>query len=111
MVGGRPGDDATTPNALDRTDLRAAYEHGRRDERLRRRRHPLGMTLTFAFALVGVVMLALALVNGSFGRAGDVVDQSLSIATERAQPAAAIAGQALRNAAHGARSKVPNAAS
>lgn len=99
MVGGRPGDDARTADALDKADLREAYEHGRRDERARRKRHPLGMTFTFAFALVGVVILVLALMNGSFGGAGEVVDHGLSIAADRAPAAATSAGQTLRNAA------------
>lgn len=70
-------------------DLREAYERGRRDERASRRRHPVGMTLTFAAAAVGVVLLVLAAVNGSFGRGGDFVDQNLAIAANRtAAPAA-----------------------
>jgi predicted anti-sigma-YlaC factor YlaD len=109
MIGGRPGDDAKTADTLDKADLREAYEHGRRDERARRRRHPIGMTITFALALVGVVLLGLAVINGSFGRAGQVVDQSLSIAADQAAPtaaqAAANAGQSIRDAAQTARAK------
>lgn len=105
MIGGRPGDDARTAELGDTSDLRAdlreAYEHGRRDERARRKRHPLGMTLTFAFALVGLAILVLAMMNGSFGRAGDVVDHGLSIAADRAPDAAASAGQSMRDAAQG----------
>ncbi len=72
-------------------DLRQAYERGRRDERASRRRHPLGMTVTFAAAAVGLVLLVLAGVNGSFGRGGEVVDEQLAIATNRSPtvPAAA----------------------
>jgi len=99
MVGGRVVDDATASDGVDKADLKAAYRHGRRDAEARRRRHPIGMTLTFAAALVGVVILALALVNGSFGRAGEVVDRTLSIAADRAGPAAADAGRSLRDAA------------
>src|SRR5438552_837784 len=76
------------------TDLREAYERGRRDERASRRRHPVGMTLTFLSAAVGVVLLVLAAVNGSFSRAGGVVDENLAVAVNRAQtppPAAAVA--------------------
>ncbi|MFC3068216.1 hypothetical protein [Phenylobacterium soli] len=95
---------------MDKQDLREAYEHGRRDERARRKRHPIGMTLTFAFALVGLVLLALAVINGSFGRAGEVVDHSLSIAADRAPSAAANAGQAVRDATDSARAKASDAA-
>ena len=63
------------------SDLREAYERGRRDERATRRRHPLGMTLLFAAAAVGVILLALAAVNGSFSSGGQVVDASLTAAT------------------------------
>lgn len=110
MVGGRPGDDARSPDGPEKTDLREAYEHGRRDERARRKRHPLGMTFTFAFALVGLAILVLALLNGSFGRAGEVVDHGLSIAADRAPAAAASAGQTVRDAADSARAKASDAA-
>ena len=64
-------------------DLRESYERGRRDERSSRRRHPIGMTLLFLAAAVGVIILVLAAVNGSFSGAGQVVDSSLSAATNR----------------------------
>ena len=105
MVGGRIGDEPTDTidSAELRADLRDAYERGRRDERSTRKRHPIGMTLTFAAALVGVVILALALVNGSFEGAGQTVDNSLSIAapaaSQAASRAASDAGQRLRAAA------------
>lgn len=63
-----------------RSDLKEAYERGRRDERASRKHHPIAMTLTFAAALVGVVILGLAAVNGSFQAAGGVVDQNLHMA-------------------------------
>jgi len=76
--------DAAGPEELARTDLREAYERGRRDERASRRRHPVAMTLTVIAALVGVVVMALAAVNGSFTRAGGVVDQNLATAATKA---------------------------
>jgi len=109
MVGGRIGDDIHSRDRADtldradsdavRADLRDAYERGRRDEQARRKRHPIGMTLTFAAAIFGVVVLALALVNGSFQQAGASVDQGLSIAKPAASQAASDAGQKLRDAA------------
>ncbi|HEX3700011.1 MAG TPA: hypothetical protein VHV27_04990 [Phenylobacterium sp.] len=115
MIGGRPGESPRTPEeTLDKADLRDAYERGRQDERARRKRHPIGMTLTFALALVGVVLLGLAAVNGSFGRAGQLVDSQLTIAQQQAAPvasqAANNAGQSLRDAAQTARSKASNVA-
>jgi hypothetical protein len=102
------------PDALARTDLREAYERGRRDERASRRRHPVAMTLTVTAALVGVVLLALAAVNGSFSRAGGVVDENLNTAVTRAEPqvrdAAAQAGQSLRDAGQSVRQKATDSA-
>lgn len=66
-------------------DVREAYERGRKDERASRRRHPVGMTLLFAAALCGVVLLALAAINGSFRAGGSVADQTLSAAVDQAR--------------------------
>lgn len=82
--------EETAPGDLH--DLREAYERGRRDAEAARPRHPLGMTLLFVAAAVGAVLLALALVNGSFGRAGGVMDTNL-------KSAAAVAGPAVKGAA------------
>jgi hypothetical protein len=107
MIGGRLDKDARAADALDKADLREAYERGRRDERAARRRHPFGMGITFLLALVGVVLLVLAAVNGSFGAGGGVVDDQLHIAADRAGPAisdaAANAGQSLREAGQAAK--------
>ena len=87
----------------DRLDLREAYERGRRDARADRKRHPVLMTLTVMAAVVGVIVMALAAVNGSFGGAGQVVDQNLAVAADKAEPvvrdAASEANEAVRGAA------------
>ncbi|WP_395671565.1 hypothetical protein [Phenylobacterium sp.] len=97
-----------------RADLREAYERGRRDERSTRKRHPLTMTIMVIAAVVGLLVLALAAINGSFSRAGGVVDQNLSVAVERAEPAvrgaAADASQSLRSAGEQAKSTAADAA-
>lgn len=84
-----------------RTDVRQAYEMGRRDAQRARKRHPILMTFLIVAALVGVVVMALAAVNGSFGTAGTVVDQNLATAADKAEPvvreAAADAGAAVRD--------------
>jgi len=111
MFGGRLDKRERAAYAQDKADLRAdlreAYERGRRDERAARRRHPVMMGVTFVLALVGVALLALAAVNGSFTRGGGVVDDKLNIAADRAGPAlsqaADNAGQGLRDAARGVR--------
>jgi hypothetical protein len=108
MIGGRPADDATTPrDSLEKADLREAYEHGRQDERGRRKRHPIGMTITFAMAIFGVVMVVLAIADGSFGAAGSQVDQSLMIARAQAAP---VASQAADNASQTVRDATHNTA-
>ena len=97
-----------------RADLRDAYERGRRDERASRRRHPVFMTFLFVAAFCGVVLVALAAVNGSFTRGGAVADQNLQMAVNRAEPqvrdAASQAGQSLRDASQAAKAKADGAA-
>jgi hypothetical protein len=121
MVGGRVDssdlDDHTTATsraeALDlkevKADVREAYERGRQDERASRRRHPIFMTLTFAAAICGVALLALAAANGSFGAGGSVADQNLSAAVNKAEPqvrdAASQAGESLRDAGQAAKAQ------
>jgi hypothetical protein len=109
MIGGRPHEDETAADALAKVDLREAYDRGRRDERAARKRRPILMTITFVLALIGVAILALAAVNGSFTRAGGVIDEQLNIAAQRAGPAArqaaSNAGQSLRDAGRTARSR------
>jgi hypothetical protein len=72
------------------------------------------MTLTVVAALVGVAVLVLAAVNGSFTRAGGVVDENLNTAVTNAEPqvrdAAAQAGQSLRDAGHSVRQKASDSA-
>jgi hypothetical protein len=95
-------------------DVREAYERGRRDERASRKRHPVFMTFTFIAAICGVVLLALAAVNGSFTRGGEVADQTLQIAVNRAEPqvrdAASQAGQSLRDVGQAAKAKTTGSA-
>ena len=108
MVGGRLDEEARAEDATDiRTDLRKAYERGRLDERARRRRHPFLMTITFLFAIVGLVSLALAAMNGSFARGGAMMDDGLSIAASRAGPAARQAADNARHSMRGSTSQTP----
>jgi len=82
-------------------DLREAYERGRRDGRAGHRRHPIAMTFIMVAAAIGLIVLALAAVNGSFSGAGTVVDRNLTTASEKAGPvvknAADQAGQAVKD--------------
>jgi len=103
--------DRETVQPDEGVDLRDAYERGRRDARMARRRHPVTMTLTVIAAAIGVVLLALAAVNGSFSGAGAVVDQNLATAADQAGPvvsnAASQASQAVREAAAPDRTQAP----
>ena len=114
MVGGRLKENSTSADAVERADLREAYERGRSDERASRKRHPVLMTFTFVAALVGVVLLALAAVNGSFTSAGGVVDKNLNVAANKAEPvvrdAASDAGDTLRDAGSQVRDKANDTA-
>lgn len=93
----RPGE-----KVVDSGELRAAYQRGVRDERSRRKSHPLMMMLTIVAALVGGAILAIAAYQGSFTEAGQVVDENLAVAAQEARPAALRAaeegGQVLQEA-------------
>lgn len=95
----------------ERSDLRQAYELGRRDAKRARKRHPIMMTFTIIAAAIGLVILALAAVNGSFSGAGTVVDQNLATAADQAEPmvrgAASGAGEAMRDATTTERTEAP----
>ena len=97
----------------ERSDLRQAYELGRRDAKRARKRHPVLMTFTIIAAIVGLVVLALAAVNGSFGSAGTVVDQNLATAADQAEPvvrgAASGATDAVRDGTTTERTETPAA--
>lgn len=97
----------------DRSDLRQAYELGRRDARRARKRHPVLMTFTIIAAAIGLMVLALAAVNGSFSGAGKVVDQNLATAADQAEPAvrgaASGASEAVRDATPTDRTEAPAA--
>jgi hypothetical protein len=95
----------------DRSDLREAYEMGRKDARRARKRHPVLMTFTIVAAAIGLIVLALAAINGSFSTAGVVVDQNLATAADQAEPvvrgAASGASEAVRDATATDRTQTP----
>jgi hypothetical protein len=85
-----------------RSDLRDAYEQGRRDERQRRRRSPaVAVVLTLAVVAVALALFYVAK-EGSFSNAGAVVDTKVAQATAPAAPilndAAAKTGAVMQNA-------------
>ena len=94
-----------TPLNERNTDVRKAYDRGRRDERARRpRRHgsPFLTLVVLMAAAAGVGAIYLGVHEGSFSRGGQVVDQKLSgvaqPATQATRNAADRAGDALQNA-------------
>lgn len=99
-------DPALDPG-IDPQELRLAYERGRRDERAARKRHPILMSLTFAAALVGGVVIALAVREGSFAGGGARFDEGVATAADRAEPvvrdAASDAGAAISEAGRSVR--------
>ena len=85
-------------NGATETDVKAAYERGRRDERGRRRTHPILGLIVFVIALIGAGMIYLAAREGSFSGGGQVIDHSIAKATGRAEVARQDAGIALSSA-------------
>lgn len=85
-------------------EVREAYDKGRRDEKASRRSHPFLAMAGWILAAVGAVVLAISAYNGSFSRGGQVVDQNLAVAADRATPvvqdAANQAGAAVDSAGH-----------
>ena len=79
-------------------DVKRAYELGRKDERARHHSHPfLGLIIAVA-AVIGCGALYLGLHEGSFSRAGQVVDEHLAVAADHGQVASQAAAQTVANA-------------
>ena len=89
--------------ALTDKDLRDAYDRGRRDEAVRHKRNWLWTIVEALLALVGVVVLALAALNGSFERGGRVLDEQLWSARTQATPAIQNAASSATDAVRDAR--------
>ena len=89
--------------ALTDKDLRDSYDRGRRDEAVRHKRNWLWTIVEALLALVGVIVLALAALNGSFERGGRVLDEQLWSARVEATPAIQNAASSATNAVRDAR--------
>jgi hypothetical protein len=92
-------------------EVREAYRRGRLDEKAKRKRHPVSMSIGIALAAVGAIALAVAIVNGgSFTRGGQVMDQNIQSAAQQAQPvaqrAASDASQAVSHAGSDLRQRI-----
>lgn len=99
-------------NPVADADLKAAYECGRRDERSRRRGHPVIALAVSTVAVIGAGIIGIAASYGSFTGGGQVIDRQLSIAAGQAEMAsrdAAIAtGEAVRDAGDTLRARTLN---
>ena len=92
----RPAEPA--PAGPTSTDVKRAYDLGRKDERARHHSHPiLGLIIAVA-AVIGCGALYLGLHEGSFSRAGRVVDQNLAVAADHGQVASQAAAQTVASA-------------
>jgi hypothetical protein len=83
---------------LTRTDLEHAYDRGRRDERKRHHSHPILGLIIAAAAILGAGAVYLGFHEGSFSRAGQVVDSNLAVAADRTQVASQTAAQKVADA-------------
>jgi hypothetical protein len=64
-----------------------AYDRGRRDERARRKSHPIFWGVVLLLAIVGGLYLALTAINGgSLSRGGQVMEANVQAAQQRAAP-------------------------
>lgn len=82
----------------DQSDLRAAYNRGRSDERRSRRHHPIIALVVVVLALIGAWLLFLAAREGSFSSAGQVADQNISTVSQEAGPALRQTGDDIKDA-------------
>ena len=100
-------DGEVREHTLGDKDLRDAYDRGRADEAVRHKRNWLMTILGTLLALVGLVVLILAALNGSFARGGAVIDRQLSIAVDQAEPAARNAASTVAEEVREARTDEP----
>ena len=82
------------------SDMRAAYERGRRDERASRHSHPIITILVVLLAIVGALCVWLIVRNhGSLERAGVDAQNQAAVVKQEAPGAARQVGQTVSNAA------------
>jgi len=79
-------------------DIKRAYERGREDERARHHSHPILGLIIAAAAVVGIGAMYLGFHEGSFSRAGQVVDTHLAVAADTTQVASQTAAQKVADA-------------
>lgn len=96
-------DEPAPAGGPSRADVKRAYDLGRHDERKRHHSHPILGLIIAAAAVIGLGALYLGAHEGSFSRAGQVVDQNLAVAADRGQAASETAAQKVTDAGAAAR--------
>ena len=86
-----------------RADVKRAYDLGRADEKKRHHSHPILGLIIAAAAVIGCGALYLGAHEGSFSRAGQVVDENLAVAADRSQGASQVAADKVADAGAAAR--------
>lgn len=81
-----------------KADLRRAYDRGREDERKRHHSHPILGLVIAAAAVIGIGAIYMGFHEGSFSRAGQVVDSNLAVAADKTQVASQGAAQKVADA-------------
>ncbi len=81
-----------------RADVKRAYDLGRQDERKRHHSHPILGLIIAAAAILGVGAIYLGVQEGSFSRAGQLVDQNIAVAADHGQVASQQAAQKVADA-------------
>jgi hypothetical protein len=76
-------------------EIKKAYDLGRHDERARHHSHPILGLIIAGAAVVGVGAVGLGVYEGSFSRAGQVVDANLAAAANHTQVASSSAAQSV----------------
>ena len=79
-------------------DVKRAYDAGRHDERKRHHSHPILGLIIAAAAIIGVGAVYLGFHEGSFSRAGQVVDENLAVAADHSQTASQAAAETVADA-------------
>lgn len=90
--------DEPVPAGPTRADVKRAYDLGRHDERKRHHSHPILGLIIAAAAVIGVGALYLGVHEGSFSRAGQVVDANLAAAADHGQDVGQVAAQKVADA-------------
>ena len=81
-----------------KADLERAYDRGRRDERARHHSHPILGLIIASAAVIGLGAMYLGYHEGSFSRAGQVVDENLAAAADHSQTASQAAAETVADA-------------